>query len=567
MSGASGRIAWEYGLDYGRGPRQSDGDAGEWKGLVITSSRIGAWRVGGREVEWFDEWLRPLTRQSMPGLLQDAWAIGASRWAAIIAGRVVLYDEHHRIERSIEPHAPGAWRLGCAVDESTLCLAGDDGLAMLNLTDGSVHVEAVGLRGVAGLASDARGQRLAMTHAGDNVAWLASRRSPRRLERLAMGLEPDNYRLRLHAPRGCSFDGDALWVADSNNNRVVCLALPDGSQLRSIDHVNDGQSVSPLWRPVAVHALGHGQLVVLDSKNRRIVRMDGDGRQLAATGPAVITRRHFHLPRSVTPTANAGLLVCDSHQNRLVMLQSSGHGVTSSVRHAGIAWPRHAVESDGDLLVIGGHATELLRIRPSGRVEPWRHAGWALPPLRDPHQCVRDEFGVLVVNSGAGEIIARRGDRTIVIGEVLGRALSDPHAADFTNDGGLVIADTGNDRLVFSDPSWQQWRELREIALPTGSLALHQPRFVSRERGRHYLIIDTGSRLIVRMDLTGQGSWAFGTANQVIPERADACGIFTWEQKLFHDPRWVVSPAPGQLVVSDTGNCRVVSVQLHGEIH
>jgi hypothetical protein len=121
---------------------------------------------------------------------------------------------------------------------------------------------------------------------------------------------------------------------------------------------------------------------------------------------------------------------------------------------------------------------------------------------------------------------------------------------------------------VVSDPAWQQWREVRDVSLPSGRLALRQPRFVSREHDGHYLIIDTGSRLIVRTDLAGHGAWAFGAEHQVVPVSADgvvatdAFGLFTWERKLFHDPRWVVSPAPGQLVVSDTGNCRVVSVHL-----
>lgn len=567
MTGVTGRIAWEYGLAYGSGPRHCESSDGELQGMLVTAARIGVWRTGGTHIEWFDHDLAPLHNWSAPGSLRDAWAVGASLWAAIVDDRLLVLDEADRIERVYELPAVESWRLGCKVDVGTVCLAAKASLLTLRLSDGAAHLRRLpdGLSGISGLACHDNGRWLVMTDAANNVAWLLEQDSGQ-WRQLAGGFEPASTRLQLHAPRACAVEGDCVWIADSNNNRVLGMPLTAGATPRGIEKVVERDGTSQLWRPVAVQPLGEAQLLILDSKNRRLLKVDEQGQLVSRTGPAVVTDRNLHLPRSVTQGSSGELIVCDSHRDRILSLRPQSHAlVASTVRHSGIAWPRHAVELGEDLLAVSAHAATPLRINALGQVHAMALPGLDLPALRDPHQIVVDTFGTLVANSGAGEIIASRNGQALHVREVLGKPLSDPHAADFTYDGGIVIADTGNDRLLVSDPSWRHWREIHEVRLPDRRLTLRQPRFVSRERDLHYLMIDTGSRLVVRTDIYGAGTWAFGSAFQIDVAR-DAQdqpdSTFTWDLRLFHDPRWVISPTPGQLIVSDTGNCRVLSIHL-----
>lgn len=568
MDSLTGRIAWEYGLAYGTGPRRCEFSDGELQGMLVMASRIGVWRTEGTHIEWLDHDLAAMYKWWAPGSLRDAWAVDALRWAAIVDGRLLVLDESDRIERVYKLPDVESWRLGCTVDAGTVCLVAEASLLTLRLSDGTLHLRRLpdGLSGISGLACHDNGRWLAMTHAANNVAWLLERDSGQ-WRQLAGGFEPGGTRLQLHAPRACAVDGDCVWIADSNNNRVLGISLTVGTTRRGIEKIVEGDGTSQLWRPVAVQPLGESQLLILDSKNRRLLKVDEHGQLVSQTGPAVVTDRHLHLPRSITQGRSGELIVCDSHRDRILSLRQLSPGlVEPTVRHSAIAWPRHAVELGDDLLAVSAHAATPLRIDPLGQVHAMALPGFDLPALRDPHQIVVGTSGTLVVNSGGGEIIAWRSGETLHVREVLGKPLSDPHATDFTYEGGIVIADTGNDRLLVSDPSWRHWREIHEIRLPDRRLTLRQPRFVSRERDSHYLVIDTGSRLVVRTDIEGEGAWAFGSALQIDAGR-DAQdqpdSTFTWDLRLFHDPRWVISPTPGQLIVSDTGNCRVLSIHLN----
>ncbi|MEH6696368.1 MAG: hypothetical protein V7675_15100 [Hyphomonas sp.] len=348
--------------------------------------------------------------------------------------------------------------------------------------------------------------------------------------------EEDGVTLQLNAPLACAFSNGDLFVADTNNNRVLAFS----ASFRSIGHYGGYGAAVQFWRPSAL-AANREVLAVVDSKNGRIVKLSREGRVLGECSREV--RRLFNLPRSVTKVSGGGLLVADCHNHRAVEVEVVNGSI---VFEADVPWARQAITVGARKMAISGRCEEPIMLGDSGICAN-------IPRLLDAHQLLLSGDDFLLVNTGGNEVSSRIGGESNTIGRAEGVNFCDPHSADMRSDGVLAIADTLNNRLVLIDGS--QARCIRTVQTEGGwSLELNGPRVVRWLDRNHLLVVDTGTRSILAVSILGDLVWAVG--NEYFSEAVP--GMYRWQRSIFHDPRWVEIESCGRLLVSDTGNSRIL---------
>jgi hypothetical protein len=242
------------------------------------------------------------------------------------------------------------------------------------------------------------------------------------------------------------------------------------------------------------------------------------------------------------------VLVADCHNHRSLEIEL---GKAEPVHQAPVPWVRQVIAAGPNRIAISGRKSEPVVLRGLSSLP-------VVPTLHDAHQLSFNGTDYLLVNTGSNEVWCRRGGRLFAVMEAGGQQLKDPHSADLRRrDGALAIADTLNNRLVILEGD--SVRCIHKINFRDDfSLSLSGPRVVRWLDSDCLLVADTGSRSIFSINLSGAVQWAVGHKNfsEVIP------GMFRWQNSLFHDPRWVEVEPGGALLVSDTGNSRVLRLKL-----
>lgn len=358
--------------------------------------------------------------------------------------------------------------------------------------------------------------------------------------------------LLLNAPRNISYSDKQFFIADSNNNRVIVYSLGEDLPVKKIYSIVNKNSYELLWRPLdLINFLD--RIYILDSKNRRIICIDSDNNLLFSTKKDVILKsRTLKHPRAINLQENM-LYICDSHNDRILKLNIDN--LYHHVIRNNVPWVRDICIKDNLFYYVSSLNGAIYKSKIDDGVCNFEIVE---KKLSDPHQYRIFEDKTLIVNSGSNEIFFTNSNSRLIFSTILGKNLSDPHSADFTYDNGLIIADTGNNRIVFSNNSYDKWFEINKLKSISGIFKISQPRFVARYFDNTYILIDTGSKSIVNFDLEGNLIWIVGEKSQL--NKYDRENFFCWNDKLFHDPRWVIYPKKDELIVSDTGNCRIVSI-------
>jgi len=155
---------------------------------------------------------------------------------------------------------------------------------------------------------------------------------------------------------GCSFvsgfaltaDGQRLWAACPEDNRVVELALPGGTQLASVSAptpdqvaISGGTVYATAWKgdtvaaidvatleirqlsvgaqPEGIAALPDGRVVVADSGDATVATID-PGSDTPVLSSVAVVGRHTDAPSMIAPTRDGRLLVTLAHDNAVGVL-------------------------------------------------------------------------------------------------------------------------------------------------------------------------------------------------------------------------------------------------------
>ncbi|GAB7102524.1 hypothetical protein JCM4814A_08380 [Streptomyces phaeofaciens JCM 4814] len=363
----------------------------------------------------------------------------------------------------------------------------------------------------------------------------------------------------LNAPRhACVTASGAVLVADTKNNRV--LEVAGGAVVRTWGRTDAHTgSALRLWHPNTAVACPDGTVLVAEGRGDRLLRLGDGDTSTVLLGRCDIAATELIQPRGAHFTGPDRVLVADCHNDRVLDVTPAGRvrrvlPATPAGPEA-LDWPRFATTTAEGTLVADGRRGRLLCLDRSGaprwRLTAWRPRGAAAPrPFGDPHHVVVTSvspFRMLVTDSESGTV--GRVDRSGVA-DRWHTGLSDPHMSLPLPDGGVLVCDTGADRLLRIAPDGRRttWLDAERVRAHTGT-PLHRPRSMARLRGGALLVVDTGHHrvLLVRPD---------GRVRSLSPALDRLVG------SLFFPRHVAVDPGGQTLLLSDFDNSRLVFVGL-----
>ena len=115
----------------------------------------------------------------------------------------------------------------------------------------------------------------------------------------------------------------------------------------------------------------------------------------------------------------------------------------------------------------------------------------------------------------------------------------------------LLVSDTGNDRVVMLERRSGRIAEMRHLFLPDGGVtSLKEPRGCRFAYG-HYFILDSGSPRVLIADARHRVVWSWHGRLEGSPLT-----------QVLRPPRWMTVVSPRRLLVTDSVNGRVLALRL-----
>lgn len=329
-----------------------------------------------------------------------------------------------------------------------------------------------------------------------------------------------------------------------------------------------------LFAPAHVSVAGCGDVVIAETGSRRISRWSPQGEMQWVSAREIGPERTLSFPRSAIPLTGGELLVCDSYQDRVVVLGPlgdvrwvAGNGADAEP-DCGLSIPRSATRSaDGRTSIADGLNGRVVVVDSNSRVTrevTSARIGRRRMALGDPHHAELTLTGeLLVVDAELNEVLLLGPDDTVVArwGRRSGRAnpgcaLSDPHQARLLADGGILVADSGHNRVAEFDRAGRlRWQAGAVVASVTAAeQALRCPRFADALPNGDLLIVDTDASRILRIARSRRVAWQVGPLLDEVADEAASPELRV--------PKWAALDARGRLLVTDYYNCRVALVEI-----
>lgn len=357
---------------------------------------------------------------------------------------------------------------------------------------------------------------------------------------------------QLNAPRyACHTPGGGFLIADTKNNRVVQVA--DDGEIVSHWGSTEACGAAPglLWHPTTAVPVPGGGLIVAEGSGRRVVRLSDDGAEAMLHGRSAMWRNELALPRGAH-FAGGGIVVTDCYNDRVLLIGPDGRtrrqvdAVRGTAKSPRFDWPRFACLHRRELLVADGRNGRVVALdeRSVASLEVTAYqSGSRSHPFADPHHVVPSGSTLLVTDSAANVVVEIEPG-----GRCLWRfdELDDPHCASVLPGDRILVCDTGNHRIIEVNRAGKICWELSagRVEALTG-VPLRHPRGAVRRRDGGTVVVDTDNDriLLVRakggvLDLTGV---MFGCTGSLAA------------------PRYIAADERGETyLVSDFDNCRLL---------
>ncbi|MFF4895747.1 hypothetical protein [Streptomyces sp. NPDC001068] len=316
----------------------------------------------------------------------------------------------------------------------------------------------------------------------------------------------------LNAPRWASFaQSGSVLIADTKNNRILDVV---GGAVSRVWGRTDAYATSTLrlWHPGTAQEGPDGTVLVAEGRGGRLLRLGADDKLTVLAGRCDVESTELIQPRGAHFSPRGTVIVADCHNDRVIEAAPTGavsRVLPGSSARVTLDWPRFATSVPDGVLVADGRQRRLLCLNRTGsprwRLTAWRRHGDSVPvPFADPHHVVvtsESPLELLVTDSEAGTVsrIDGRG-----VARWWHTGLSDPHMAVPLPDGGVLVSDTGADRLVRISPGGRRrtWLDAERVMDRTGT-ALRQPRAMARLRSGAVLVVDTGGHRLLFVSARG----------------------------------------------------------------
>ena len=132
----------------------------------------------------------------------------------------------------------------------------------------------------------------------------------------------------LNAPEDMNVDKKTgnIYIADTKNNRIICLD-GDFNLLKILSEVNKGGEASPLNTPRGVFFAGDGLLYIADTGNARIIAVDSGGnvvREMTAPDSGLLDGLEFKPINMVVDRSQAVFVLCEGINQGLLAFDAKG---------------------------------------------------------------------------------------------------------------------------------------------------------------------------------------------------------------------------------------------------
>jgi sugar lactone lactonase YvrE len=328
--------------------------------------------------------------------------------------------------------------------------------------------------------------------------------------------------------------------------------LPDGTFLTEWGF--EGSGPGQLLAPGGLTVAG-GVVYVADTENNRVVRFSTDGTYLGllqAPGGAALS---LNWPADVAVATDGTVYVSDEHNGRVIKLPAGGGALVEL--SGGVIWAHGlALDEQGDLYVGDSVSHEVVAFTSKGqRRTRWGSKGVADGRVIAPQGLALDAAGNVYVSDSDAETVKKFGpDGSLLAtfgspGGGDGQLLS-PLGVALDSAGNLYVADSGNWRVMVFRPDGtylRQWGSLGD-----GDGQFREPAGISIDGNDQVYVIDSGNHRLQRFTTQGALVWRLGG-----PAAGGGDGQFNY-------PRGVTVRADGVVYVADTDNHRIQVISAAG---
>jgi hypothetical protein len=339
-------------------------------------------------------------------------------------------------------------------------------------------------------------------------------------------------------------------IADTRNHRVLAI---NGAGIAETIAPRDTE----LCCPTSATGLGSDRFLICDAGNTRVLELDADRRVAWQFGDSTVERHWLSFPRSVEYSTPETYLVADTANDRVVHVRDGEMSIWPTPGAAQLFWPRCArLTPVGSLLVADGRNSRVVELSTTGQVlnelGQLELEGGLL--LRDPHDVRLLADGTLLMVDASLDLVAAvtwTGQVLWSAGRGRGPELRDPHSAQRLDDGSILICDTGNHRVLQLDRNARIVSEVNMLRCGSICYRFNRPRYAEITRGGGWLVVDTGNNRILGATAEGESAWEL---SQLSDSR------MPW----LNQPRWARLINQDELLVTDHLHHRVVHLRREG---
>ncbi|OGX56691.1 MAG: hypothetical protein A2306_08560, partial [Omnitrophica WOR_2 bacterium RIFOXYB2_FULL_38_16] len=301
---------------------------------------------------------------------------------------------------------------------------------------------------------------------------------------------------------------------------------PQGSD-DAIDITNVENGYNPLYYAVALDVDERGDIYIIESNKNKIVKLDQDGKALFSFGSRGEGRGQFDLPENITAASKDKILIADARNKRVQMMQVSGSNKTSL--HP-VQYITPVLDYDSSIYA-GENIVDIRFVKKKGLYS------------------LSDTNGKILLKGENKSLIAKADEN------VLG--MNGPKTIYVYNDGKMIIADTGNNRIQFLNEDGTSQYSFGKKGNNTSEF--NSPQGVAVSKDGYIYVSDTKNHRIQVFSEEGIYLNSFGRLTETIGESGAEPGTFFLPKDIEFDDK-------DQLYVLDYKNRRIQVFDKDGKV-
>ena len=219
-------------------------------------------------------------------------------------------------------------------------------------------------------------------------------------------------------------DGKIL-IADTNNYAIKRMDA-DGTNIVTL--------ASGFDTPTGVAVQADGKILIADFGNSAIKRMDADGTNIVTLGSG------FNFPNGVVVQSDGKILIADTYNNVIKRMDADGTNIVTL--GSGFYGPSGvAVQSDGKILIADTNNNVIKRMDADGTNIVTLGSGFVGPA----RVTVQADGKILITDTYNNAIKRMDADGTNIV--TLGSGFNFPNGVAVQSDGKILVSDTGNNSI------------------------------------------------------------------------------------------------------------------------